>query len=108
MFVVDPDRKFTRKVAVFTPTENGGHTKGEFKATFKMIADDRIEELRNASDREFLDAVLVGVDGVGDAHGNALESDVAVDLVKSDSCACAAAVAEYIDSTVGKNRRRKN
>lgn len=108
MFKVNPNREFDAVVKVYTPTPNGGHTQGQFKARFRQLSEKRIQELRDESDSHLLDEVLLSVSEVGDADGNELPGDEALELIKDDSCAAAAAVSHYIKATVGKNAQRKN
>jgi len=110
MFKANPNRTFTRTVTVYTPSESNpkAHTKGEFRAEFKQLSESRIEELQQEGDSKFLDEVLLGAREVGDENGDELPSDQAVQVIKEDSCAAAATVSEYINSTIRKNATRKN
>lgn len=107
MFIVDPNRTFVRTVTVYIPSGKTAFTKATFEAKFKQLSEDQIKEMQD-DDKRLLDEVLIEVHGVGDAEGNELSGADAVDLIKRDTSASAAAVSEYINSTVSKNRRLKN
>lgn len=109
MFKVNPDRTFKRSVTVFYPTDNPNkHDSGVFVAVFKQLDEDRIEQLQEEGNSRFIDEILVGAEKVGDAEGNQIPSDQAVELIKQDSCSAAATIAEYIECTVKRNTKRKN
>lgn len=60
---------FTRTVKVRFATDTGSYREGDFKASFKRIGKDRLDEFLDTdagyTQGEVLDEVLVGVSGIG-------------------------------------------
>ena len=65
---------FTVLVKVDTPNDKGGFDRSDFKAKFKRVTTDEMEEYRGKPQREVLREVLVGWEDLLD------ENNVAVDF----------------------------
>ncbi len=105
MFKITKDRTFEREVTVVTPTDNG-FTTGAFTAVFRVLPDEQLAESR--TDAETARSVTVSVSNVGDADGNALDPDEALEAVLSDPCAITAITVLYFNEIKTKNLKRKN
>ncbi len=72
MFKMTAEPKFTQKVKVFVPIDNG-HSEEHFTATFRVLDVDDLTDL-GLIDRqgEILAKALVGVSDVADDDGNAV------------------------------------
>lgn len=107
MLKLDDVTYFRRTVAVQQPRgDKPNQTEAQhFTAKFRILDMEDLEELtrknraEDESDlsriRECLDKVLEGVEGVGDAKGEAFEADKALELVKRVSHVAIAAHQEY-------------
>ncbi len=105
MFKITKDRTFEREVTVVTPTDKGTTT-GVFTGVFRLLPDNELDELN--IDRDIATAVLKSVKDVGDAEGNELPPDDALEAVLADTGAITAIVVLYFKELKTKNLRRKN
>lgn len=67
------------------PTDNPlKFNEGTITSTVKILPKDRMRELAEAetTDAEYLELLLVSVDGLGDDEGNAIAGDAALDEVR--------------------------
>jgi hypothetical protein len=64
---------FTVVVKVDTPNEKGGFDRSDFKAKFKRVTTDEMDELRTKLQRDVMREVLVGWDGLVDDAGQAVD-----------------------------------
>jgi hypothetical protein len=97
---------FTAVVKVETPNEKGGFDRSDFKAKFKRVTTDELDELRIKPQREVLREVLAGWDGLVD------DADQAVDFTSEHVEAllnippALAALAEVFWSNIVKAREK--
>lgn len=105
MFKLNTARSYTYPVALTVYDEAGKEHTGKFKATFKVVAQDKLREM--PADTLLLDQVLMGVDGIEVAgeDGKALEGDDLLHAVKNDPAAGTALLTAYQESVAKKNRR---
>lgn len=102
MFKRRDNATWTKPVTVHFP--EGGT--GTFKCRFKSISQDEFETLLPQGDLAMFDAVVDGVDEVGDEDGNPLPPDQALDAIRADSCCVPAAVSQYIEDRGAAFRRK--
>ena len=75
MFTIADEPTFTHDVEALVPVD-GGHEKQTFKATFRVVSPDELEQYNlneTISSAEFLKRVVVKLHDIGDAEGNAME-----------------------------------
>lgn len=100
MFKVSRDRVFKRKVSVRIPSADSPDqvTEGEFIATFRALARSDYERMaaEKLTDRQFLEKILVGVEGIGGDDGVAYPPADALALVVEDIELSAAAVQVFV------------
>lgn len=93
------DATFTRNVKVRFATNSGATREGDFKATFKRIDKQRLDEFLDAdagyTQSEVLDEVLVGVSGIGRSATEELPPDEAMKWVRSSIECCNAAFRDF-------------
>ncbi|KHS06603.1 hypothetical protein GGR74_002429 [Xanthomonas arboricola] len=68
------------------PTDNpNSFNEGTITCKVKVLPKDRVRELsdKETTDAEYLDLVLVDVDGLGDENGNAIKGDAALNEVRT-------------------------
>jgi len=72
MFKVAQERRFTRTVPIFVPTDEG-HEKQSIKATYRVIADGAMSQLGGTEGQKAdLRAMIVSLDDMIDDDGNAV------------------------------------
>lgn len=106
MFKIAQAQTFEERVEVLIPTGNGQYAKGSFMATFELISDDELKEL--PTDQATARRIVRSVREVGDANGEELPPDQALEAVLSNTCAVTAMVSTYVNATRVKNLRRGN
>lgn len=116
------DETFTKTVKVRFATNNNAFREGDFKATFKRIDKDRMDEFLDPdagyTQTEVLDEVLVGVSGIGkratpDAPLEELPPEEALAEVRKSIECCNAAFRDFFgamrqdagDAKTSKKRR---
>lgn len=105
MFKITKDRTFEREVTVVTPLDTG-FTTGVFTAVFRVLPDGQLAE--SPTDEETARRVTASVSNVGDADGNAMDPDEALEAVLSNPCAITAITVLYFNEIKTKNLRRQN
>lgn len=104
MIVIDTTSEtFTKTVKVRFATNNNTFREGDFKATFKRISKDRLNEMldpdANYSQSEVLDEVLVGVSGIGKTPTEELPPEEQLAWVKNSIECCNAAFRDFFTAT---------
>lgn len=113
MFKIVTTDRFKHRINLSIPSDNPDkpHT-GQFIGTFKRLSKAQLEAINKRDDnddeavadakkRDFLDDVLLEVEGVVDDAGNPISSADAVALVKSDLAISSQTVQQYIDASLG-------
>ena len=106
MFVLkEDDGAFTWPVEIKVPTDDG-YKKHKIKVTFKIIDQDRIDELLRNVDNDLLREVVLGWKGVQDEDGNEIpfSDDVLERLLKKGFVRTALAH-DYIRGVNGLERK---
>ena len=120
MFKVQKNNTVKRRVEVIFPADGDGYeSAGEFTAELRLLSEDRMEELADAPFVELVEEALVGVADVGDADGNPLPADQAMEAVMNPPQAVSAIAKQIYEmhrgrpfagadgSRGGKSRRRR-
>lgn len=107
MFKTSTERRFTARCKAFVPV-NGGHREEPFKANFRLLDSERVEDFdltTKVGTDDFLRAVIVDLDEIGDAEGNPMPySEELRDQIINDPPARLALIRGYFDN-VGKGRK---
>ena len=107
MFKATTDRRFTARCKAFVPV-NGGHREEPFKATFRVLDTEQLEnyDLTNKMGTDdFLRAVIMELDEIGDEQGNPVPySEDLRDVVMNDPMARTALIRGYFDN-ISKGRK---
>jgi Ni,Fe-hydrogenase III component G len=72
-FKIAQNPKYTVVVKVFIPADNGKFDESSFKATFKRVNMDELDELRKKSQIEVVKEVLMDYSDLIDDDGNQVE-----------------------------------
>lgn len=90
---------FTKTVKVRFATNNDTFREGDFRATFRRISKERLDELLDAENgytqSEVLDEVLVSVSGIGRTATDELPADEQLKWVKNSVECCNAAFRDF-------------
>ena len=113
-FVIKKDKSYTWPVTISEPVDGGAFNDQKVRVKFKMLSQDRINELvRNEAeqDESFLDNVLIGWDEgafKNEDGSDLLFNDDNKELVISVPYVKGALVKGFFDSIAGRQFKRKN
>lgn len=108
LFTPNPARTFTRKVTFKVPTESGADSQATLKTTFRSMPKDELTEMQRTFEDDYVyQNVVVGVEGVGDGSGGALEPAKATNVMAQESSFVYEAVVEYYNAMLGGNLKPK-
>lgn len=113
MLKLQKARTLTTAVDVRFPLGDNSYETQSFKATFRFASESEMKEhfkelKQDETDATVLDKVLVGVEGVGDENGEALDTAVALQMVKDDPFCARAALAKYFELVNKEPRKSKS
>jgi hypothetical protein len=106
MYKINQARTFVRDVTIIFPGQDGKDTKGTIKATFNYLTNTEYDEAVALPDVDCFRKVVAGISGIGDANGQELPPDQALEQAANDPCLVSATLAEYVDCMKNKNFRR--
>ena len=82
MFKQQENNTVVREIDVIFPADGRGYkSAGTFKAELKILPEDLMNELADAPFAELVEEALVSVSDVGDAQGNPLPPEQAMEVV---------------------------
>lgn len=107
MFKVTEERQFTAKLRAFVPVD-GGHKEESFKARFRVISNERVEDFDLSTTEgtsDMLRAVIVEIFELADENGQPLSyNDDVRDAVINIPYARTALIRGYFDN-ISKGRK---
>ena len=108
MFTPNPERSFTKKVTFNVPTDQGGFQQHTLAVEYRSLPKDQLAELQDQQDDDATYAqAVIGVEGVGDADGNAIKPKDAKAAMAQESSFVYEAVLTYYDAMLGGNLKGK-
>lgn len=113
-FVIKKDKSYTWPVTISEPVDGGGFNDQKVRVKFKMLKQERIDEVvKNEAeeDADILRDVLIGWDeeAFKDEAGNAIQfNEDNKDLILSVPFVRGALIKAFFESVAGKAYKRKN
>ncbi len=108
LYTPNPTRTFVKKVTFKVPTETGAETVRSLPVTFQSMKKSDLRALQDEGDDDMVfEAAVIGVDGVGDGHGNKLDLKEGKKVMAQESAFVFEAVVEYQDAMLGGNLKPK-
>jgi len=103
MFKVQKNNTVKRRIEVLFPADGDGYeSAGEFTAELKILSEERMEALADAPFVELVEEALVSVSDVGDADGNPLPQEQAMEAVLNSPQAVSAIAKQIYEMHRGR------
>lgn len=101
---------FEKTVTVQFPTDGDAHREGRFKARFKYLPREQVEDMMDEGwyTSKVLDTVLVSVSDIQDEDGKDMSADEALEAVKENTFTSTALVSAYYDAIFGGARAKNS